>query len=217
MNKLFIQTTLFIFLSLLYCLSGFAEEMYIISTRDGSQIIVQEYSFTDERVEFTTGNGLPGFIRREDFVGIANMVGELPATENDLQAIEKQKQQELQVWLLAAALLIFLYILFMLYVMLKKKGGRDGSSLEKGGRIAMIPKTQGHLSFRYKEFAGRKTDWTIEVRNAYQEDGVLFVEGVSMQTGESKTFRADKIVGMVTDVSSSREAGMDVFFKEEEF
>ena len=51
-----------IFLSLLFVLSllsmntsaGAADELYIITTRDGSAIVAKDYRFTDEYVEFTT-------------------------------------------------------------------------------------------------------------------------------------------------------------------
>ena len=54
------------------------EELYIITTKDGSTIVAKNYNFTDEFVEFTTENGLPGYIKKDEFVAISNMVGVPP-------------------------------------------------------------------------------------------------------------------------------------------
>ena len=194
-----------------------AGEMYIITTRDGSQIIVKDYHFTDDRVEFTTGNDLPGFIRKDDFVGIANMVGTLPKEEENKETVEEVKKRELQVWLLTVSFLIIVYLLYLFFVIRKKKSKKtDGEIPLPAGSVARNVKTQGHLSFQYKEITGRKTDWTIEVRDAYEQDGILFVEGICTTTDKRKTFRSDRVIGPVQDMSTSRRGHLEAFFAEAE-
>ncbi len=195
--------------------SALAEEMYIITTRNGSEIIVKNYRFTEEHVEFTTGNDLPGFIKREEFVKISNMVGVPPAPAVQAETIDDRKEKEMTVWLGSAATLIVLYLLFLLYVIKKKKSRKE----EEGevddvyhGRSEKDLTTQGHLAFLYRDSLGRKSDWVIEVRKAYEQDNMLFVEGITTETGKHKTFRADRIEGLVTDVSSERKAPIHKFF-----
>lgn len=216
MKRLIVNSIFIAFLALLHCPAGFAEEMYIISTRDGSEIIVKDYKFTDEYVEFTTGNGLPGFIKRENFVKLSNMVGVAPQVETDQESVEKIKQRELQIWLMAAALLIVLYLLFLAGVIRKKKKRRVDDGHVPPGRIAKKSKTQGHIAFQYRELAGRKSDWTIEVRSAYEEKGVLFIDGICTSTDKRKTFRADRVVGNAKDMSSGRQGRLEAFFTDAE-
>ena len=192
---------------------SFAEEMYILYTRDGSEIIVKDYHFTDELVEFTTGNDLPGFIKRENFAGITNMVG-VPSTteEEDTIPIKVIEKRELEIWIGTAAALIILYLLFLWYVTRKKRRKSVDGIPVPAGRIEKRAKTSGHLSFQYKERTGRTTEWVIEVREAYEDDGVLFIEGVCTTTDRKKTFRADRVAGPVKDMSSGRQGRMEAFF-----
>jgi hypothetical protein len=204
---------IFMVLGLTFSCNGFsAEEMYIITTKKGLEIIVKDYAFTDEYVEFTTPNDLPGFIRREEFVKIANMVGVPPAAEIPVETTNNQKEREIIVWLAVAAVLFVLYIVFLVYVTRKKKRKGGGEVDVYYGRREKEPVTQGHLAFQYRQTLGRSTDWVIEVRNAYEEDGILFIEGIVTGTGKRKTFRADRVNGLVTDVSSGHKASIDKFF-----
>lgn len=213
MNKLVGYVILVAVLFLLPLQAAGAEEMYILSTRDGSEIIVKDYTFTDEYVEFTTGNGLPGFIKKENLVKISNMVGVPPRPETDQQTVEKIKQRELMIWIVSASVLIILYCVFLLYVIRKKRGGKKG---EGGGilpgSVEKKPRTQGHLAFQYRESTGRQTDWIIEVGSAYEKDGVLFIEGICTSTDKRKTFRADRVIGPVKDMSSGRRCRMEAIF-----
>jgi len=216
-KEVFMKSSIGLILGLAACfvfiagIRSFAEEMYILSTRDGSEIIVKEFHFTDENIEFTTGNGLPGFIKKENLVKISNMIGVQPAPVKE-EPIEKIKQRELGIWIATATALVFLYLLFLLYVIRKRKGARTNDGRLLPGRIEKRVKTQGHLGFTYREIAGRKTDWVIEVKGAYEEDGVLFVEGVCTTTDKKKTFRADRVEGPVRDMSSGRQCRMEVLF-----
>ena len=75
-DRLTVVVRITVLLFFLFCQQAVpAEELYIITTADGSQVIVKEYTFTDEYVQFITPNGLPGFIKRDQFVSIANMIG----------------------------------------------------------------------------------------------------------------------------------------------
>lgn len=189
-----------------------AEELYIITTSDGSQIVAKEYRFTDEYVEYTTEEGLPGFIRKEDFVRIGNMIGVPPGQAEQQETVEDRKKRETLVWIVSAALLVVLYCIYLFYVTArKKKEGEDEVDIYYG-RIEKEPATQGLLSFTYRGFLWRKRKWVIEARSAYQEDGILFVRGISADTGKRKTFRADRVVGPVTDLSSEHHAPMEHFF-----
>jgi hypothetical protein len=191
------------------------EELYIITTSDGSQVVVRDYSFSGDIVEYTTDKGLPGFMRREDFVHIANMIG-VPQVEAEQQyeSPEKQKERLLFIWLASAALLVVAYVFFVVYVTRKRKKAGEADIDLYYGRQEREPLTQGHLSFRYRGLLGRKSSWTIEVRRAYEEDGILFVEGFCTASGKRMTFRSDRVVGRVTDMSSDRQAPMDRFFAE---
>ena len=75
-----LQLSLLFVVSLLFLNSPAwsSEELYIITTRNGSTIVAKDYNFTDELVEFTTESGLPGYIKRDEFVAISNMVGVPP-------------------------------------------------------------------------------------------------------------------------------------------
>jgi hypothetical protein len=187
------------------------EELYVITTSDGSQIVVRDYSFSGDIVEYTTDKGLPGFMRREDFVHIANMIGVPPDQAEEGESPEQQKKRILFIWLGSAAVLIVLYVLFVVFVMRKKRTG-DADADIYYGRREMEPLTEGHLSFLYRGFLGRKSSWTVEVRRAYEDDGILFVEGLCTTTGKRMTFRADRVIGRVTDLSSDRQAPLERFF-----
>jgi len=191
------------------------EELYIITTSDGSQIVVRDYSFKGDIVEYTTVKGAAGSMRRQDFVHIANMIGapQDEAAQQD-ESPEKEKERLLFIWLASAALLVGAYGFFLVLVTRKrKKEGETDIDLHYG-RQEREPLTQGHLSFRYRGLLGRPSAWTIEVRRAYEEDGILFVEGLCTTTGRRKTFRADRVSGRVTDMSSGRQAPLDRFFAE---
>jgi len=182
--------------------------------------MVKEYSFSEERILFTTPNDLPGFIQRDQFVSITNMVGVPPRKPVQTQrSIEEEKKKEIRIWLATAAGLVGLYALFVLYVIGRRKRTQEEEVDIFYNRSDREPLTQGHLSFRYGESFGRMRDWVIEVRRGYQEDGVLFVEGVCTASGKRKIFQADRVIGKVTDMSSGRQGPMEEFFadiKEEE-
>lgn len=192
--------------------AGAAEERYIITTRDGSTIVAKEYRFTDKYVEYTTENGLQGYIKREEFAAIANMVGVPPGeTERVRQQVNKEERRN-KLWMLAAALLTVLFAVLLVYLGGKRKSSSRDEADIYYGQVAKEPTTQGHLSFEYKGSLGRTAKYTIEVRSAYEEDGVLYVEGICTATDKRKKFRADRIVGPVTDMSSNRHAPMEQFF-----
>lgn len=209
-----------IFLSLLYALSillfttpaGAADELYIITARDGSTIVASDYWFTDEYVEFKTDKGLPGYIKRTEFVKIENMVGvpqrDVEQARNDVN----QEERIRSIWFPGAgALVVFCAVLF---VYLRNRRNKSVSENRDNvyGRIDKEPTTQGLLSFEYKGSMGKMSKWTIEVRRAYEEDGILYVEGICTTTDKRKKFRADRIVGPVTDVSRDHQAPMEHFF-----
>jgi hypothetical protein len=207
----FIQFSL-VLLLLFAGASHCAEELYIITTSDGSEIMVQDYDFTGDSVEYTTKSGSRGSIRKEDFLSIANVIGVQPGQAEQAQSIEKEKEQEIFIWIGAAALIVILYGCYLVYVSRgQKRSGRAGADIHYV-RIEKEPTTQGHLAFTYRGLFWRKTNWTIDVRKAYEEDDILFIEGICTTTGKGKTFRADRVVGKVTDRSSERHASMDRFF-----
>lgn len=194
---------------------GPAGELYIITTDDGSQIIVKDYTFEDEYVRFITPNDLPGFIKRDRFAGISNMVGEAPGQEMAAQpSVEEERKREMLIWVIAAVVLVTAYILFVLLVTgRKKKQHKDSEGADVYyTRTEREPTTQGHLSFRYRGAFGREHDWVVDVRRAYEEDGVLIFEGISTTTEKRKTFHADQVVGKVTDMSSGHSASIEHFF-----
>ncbi|MHB8810763.1 MAG: hypothetical protein ACYC9M_12245 [Desulfobulbaceae bacterium] len=184
-----------------------AEELYIITTSDGSEIVVQDYHFIGDSVQYTTKNGSRGSIRKEDFLSIANMIGVQPGRAEQVQSLKEQKEQEILIWIGATALLLILYVGYLVYV--ARSRGKEGGDY---GRVEKEPTTQGHLALTYRGLFWRKSDWTIDVRRAYEEDNILFVEGVCTTTNKRKTFRADRVVGAVTDRSSERQAPMSHFF-----
>ena len=189
-----------------------AEEMYIITTSDGSQIVVRNYDFIGDSVEYTTKNGERGSIRKRDFISIANMIGVQPGQAEQVQSVEEQKKREILIWLGAAALIIILYVGYLVYVSRSKaRSGKAGADIHYL-RIEKEPTTQGHLAFTYRGLFWRKSNWTIDVRRAYEEDGILFIEGICTTTGKRKIFCAKRVVGKVTDRSSDRCAPMDGFF-----
>ncbi|MDW7771612.1 MAG: hypothetical protein SCH71_01860 [Desulfobulbaceae bacterium] len=206
MKKFIVHIILFIALSLLNCPAGFAQEMYILSTRDGYDIVVRDFKFTDEYVEYTTDQGLPGFIQKKDLEKISNMVGVESGGEAP-ETVEKIRKRELMIWAATAAALIALYLLFLFYVIRRKKG-----RLENTGRVEKKAKTQGHLAFRYKERIGRPRDWVIAAGSAYEKGGILFIEGTCLTTEKRKTFRADRVVGPVRDMSSDRQYRIESIF-----
>lgn len=189
-----------------------AEERYIITTIDGSSIVAKEYRFTDKYVEYTTENGLHGYIKREEFAKIANMVGVPPGETERIREQVSEEERRNQRWMLAAALLTVLFAVLLVYLSGKRKSSSRDEADIYYGPVTKEPTTQGHLSFEYKGFLGRTAKYTIEVRNAYEEDGILHVEGLCTATDKRKKFRADRIVGQVTDMSSDRHAPMEHFF-----
>ena len=52
-NRMFLKSGSLLLLVGFLCSDALADEMYIISTRNGSEIIVKNYRFTEEHVEFT--------------------------------------------------------------------------------------------------------------------------------------------------------------------
>ncbi|MCL7489074.1 MAG: hypothetical protein M8357_12980 [Desulfobulbaceae bacterium] len=185
-----------------------ADELYILTTRDGSVIVAREYRFTDEHIEYTTESGLPGFIKREEFVKIANMIG-VPPGETEQEKVQVSRdERSRKIWLLAAAVLAVLLV----YLSGKRrKNDRDATDIYHGRR-QKEPISQGLLSFDYKGPLGCTARWTIEVRSAYEEEEVLFIEGVCTTSEKRKTFRADRVVGPVTDMSRDHHAPMEHFF-----
>jgi hypothetical protein len=202
-------------LALLLFLAGAAqsaEEMYIITTSNGSQIVVRDYDFIGDSVEYTTKNGTRGSISKTDFISIANMIGVPPEQAESTESIEERKKREILIWIGAAALIILLYVGYLVYVSRSKiRGGRAGEDIHYV-RVEKEPATQGHLAFAYRSLFRRKRNWTIDVRRAYEEDGILFIEGVCTTTGKRKIFCASRVVGAVTDRSSDRHAPMESFF-----
>ena len=196
-----------------------AEELYIITTKDGSTIVAKEYNFTDELVEFTTENGLPGYIKKEEFVTISNMVG-VPPGETELIREQVGKEERTRsLWLLTAAILAVLFAVLLIYVSGRRKNNSRDETDIFYGRKEKDSTTHGHLAFQYKGALGRTSKWIIEVRSAYEEEGVLYIEGFCTTTGKRKKFSADRVVGPVTDMSSEHHAPMEHFFvdaKEEE-
>lgn len=189
-----------------------AEELYILTTRDGSVIVAREYRFTDEHIEYTTESGLPGFIKREQLVKIANMIG-VPSGETEQVKVQVSRdERNRKLWLLAAAVVAVLLAVLLVYLSgRKRKNDRNATDIYHGRR-QKEPITQGLLSFDYKGALGRTARWTIEVRSAYEEEEVLFIEGVCTASEKRKTFRADRVVGPVTDMSRDHHAPMEHFF-----
>lgn len=209
-----------IFLSLLFACSllylhtpaGAVDELYIITTRDGSTIVARDYRFTDEYVEFTTENGLPGYIKREEFVKIANMVGVPPGETERINIQLSKNERNKELWLLSSVVLAVLFAILLVYLSgRKKKDSRMEADIfyERKEKDSV---TQGHLSFEYKGSLGRTSKWTIEVRSAYEEEGILFIEGFCTATDKRKKFRADRVIGPVTDMSNDHHAPMEHFF-----
>ena len=188
-----------------------AKEFYIITTKDGSSIVVKDYNFTDKYIEFTTENGLPGYIQREEFVKIENMVGVPSAEVEERGELIAREDRIKQIWLLYGALLAILCSALLIYLSSKRKKGDQDTDIYYG-RKEKEPKTQGHLSFEYKGAFGRISQWTIDVRSAYEEEGILYVKGRCTTTDKLKIFRADRVVGPVTDLSSEHHAPIGHFF-----
>ena len=189
-----------------------AEEMYIITTGNGSQIVVRDYHFTGDLVEYTTRDGARGSIDKKDFLIIANMIGVPPVREEEAESIEKQKKQEVVIWLGTAGLIVILYAGYLIYVSRNRKADKGEGVDIHYGRIDKDPTTQGHLAFTYRGLLRRRKDWVIDVRRAYEEDDILFIEGICITTGKRKIFRADRVAGLVTDRSTDHRAPMAHFF-----
>ena len=212
MYRLFVLIMLSTVFLQVYSPGSRAEEMYILTAKDGSEIIVKDFKFTDEYVEFTTDEDLPGFMKKENLAEISNMVGVSPLPPEELQTVEKIEQRKLMIWIGTVAVMIILYLFFLLYVIRRKKGGKRNVNNVSPGRVEKKTKTQGHLAFRYMERSGRQTDWVIEVCQAYEEKGILFVEGISTSSEKRKTFRADRIVNPVQDMSSGHRYSVENLF-----
>ncbi len=194
---------------------AFAEEYYIITASDGSEIVVKDYTFTDEFVEYTTKSGLPGFIRKEDFLSISNMIGVQSGEAATYESVEEEKRREIIIWVATGFTLLFLYAVFMLFVT-KRKKKKEGEVDIYYGRAEKEPVTQGHLSFEYRGFLGRKQQRTVEVTSAYEEEGILYINGYCTVMDERKTFRADRVVGKATDLSRDHKAPIEDFFVDSE-
>ena len=211
-----------VFILSLQCLNSpvwAAEELYIITTKDGSTIVAKNYNFTDEFVEFTTESGLSGYIKKDEFVAISNMVGVPPGEAERIREQVSKEERTKSLWLLASGVMAMLFVILLIYVSSRKKNdSRDETDIFYG-RKEKNPTTQGHLAFEYKGALGRISKWTVDVQRAYEEEGILYVEGLCTTTEKRKKFSADRIVGPVTDMSSDHHAPMDHFFvdaKEEE-
>lgn len=189
-----------------------AEELYIITTSAGAQIVVQDYDFSGDTVTYTTRDGARGSIRKNDFLSIANMIGVSPGQAEEERSVRQQKEREILIWIGAAALIVILYLGYLFWVARERRGGdREGADIHFL-RIEKTPVTQGYLAFAYRGILGRRRDWTIDVHRAYEEEGILFVEGVCTATGRRKTFRGDRVAGEVLDRSSERRAPLADFF-----
>lgn len=193
-----------------------AEELYVITVSDGSEIVVKNYRFTDEFVEYTTKSGLPGFMKKEDFVAISNMIGVKPEESVNSQSAEELKKREIIIWIISGLVLLILYIIFMVYVTRRKKTEGAGAIDIHYGRIEKDPVTQGLLSFEYKELLGKKQMRTIEVFSAYEEEGILYINGYCTVKHERKLFRADRVIGLAKDMSSDHSAPIEQFFVDAE-
>ena len=188
-----------------FCVSaGAAEELYIITARDGSARIVQDYRFTEQHVEFTTEEGASGFISREDFVKIENMVG-VPPSENETgsKLVTKVKQMA-ETWLFPAIIAALVFIIIMVLQRIRKKSSYP----------EVMVRSNGHLAFEYKQLFGRSSKWTIDVRSGYKVGDTLYFEGFCITTNKLKRFSADRVVGLVTDVSNGHQAPIKHFFVE---
>ena len=209
-----------LFLSLLFvlfflCLNSpvwAAEELYIITTKDGSTIVAKNYKFTDEFVEFTTENGLSGYIKKDEFVAISNMVGVPPGEAERFRERVSKKERTKSLWLLASGVMAVLFVILLIYVSSRKKNDSRGETDIFYGRKEKNPTTQGHLAFEYKGALGRISKWTVDVQSAYEEEGILYVEGLCTTTEKRKKFSADRVVGPVIDMSNDHHAPMDHFF-----
>lgn len=189
-----------------------AEELYLITTSSGGQIVVRDYDFRGDDVFYTTRDGAAGSIRREEFLSIANLVGVVPQDEEAEASLQEQKKQEILIWIGAAALIVVLYLGYLFLVARgAKKGDREGTDI-RYLRLDKEPITQGHLAFTYREGFGRRRVWTVDVRRAYEEDGILFIEAICVASGRRKTFRADRVLGEVLDRSTERRAPLADFF-----
>lgn len=212
MKKCILLLPIFCWLLLTVFRFSAANELYIITTREGSTIIVRDYRFTDKYVEFTTANGLPGYIKKEEFVKIGNMIGVPSRGAEPVKVAVTPKERAKTYWLSGGAVFLVLFVVLVVYLSGRKKNnGREETDIYYG-RQEKEPTTQGHLSFAYRGFLGRTATWTIAVRSAYEEDGILYVEGFCTATDRKKKFRADRVVGPVTDMSSDHHAPMEHFF-----
>jgi hypothetical protein len=219
MKSLFLSLLFVLFLLYLNSPVWAAEELYIITTKDGSTIVAKNYNFTDELVEFTTENGLRGYIKKDEFVAISNMVGVPPGEAERIRERVSKEERTKSLWLLASGVMAVLFVILLIYVSSRKKNDSRGETDIFYGRKEKNPTTQGHLAFEYKGALGRISKWTVDVQSAYEEEGILYVEGLCTTTEKRKKFSADRIVGPVTDMSNDHHAPMDHFFvdaKEEE-
>lgn len=185
------------------CLSVLAsEECYIITARDGSVRIVRDYKFTEQHVEFTQEDGSFGFIDRNDFVKIENMQGvpqaEPPLTTELLTEVEHKAENCFFPGVIG--ILIF-------FVVLTFRRRRKKKSTQE-----LTVNTLGHLTFTYRDSFWRKSKWTIDVQRGFKERNILYFEGYCTKTDKRKIFRADRVIGPVTDMSNERRAPIESFF-----
>ena len=212
MKYLVVSMTYVFAILFLIVTSHATEELYMITLTDGSSIIVKSYTFTDEYVEFTTENDLPGYVKKREFAEISNMVGVPPGETKRIREQVSKEERSKKLLLLSAAVLAVLFAIVLVYLGGRKKKNLHHSADIFYGRKEKEPTTQGHLSFEYKSAMGKKTRWTVDVRSAQQEEGDLFGEGFCTTTGKRKTFRASRVIGLVKDMSSDYQAPMEHFF-----
>jgi hypothetical protein len=161
MKSLFVSLLFVLFFLYLNSSIWAAEELYIITTKDGSTIVAKNYNFTDELVEFTTENGLPGYIKRDEFVGISNMVGVPPGEAERVREQVSKEERTKRLWLLMAVVLAVVFAILLIYISSRKKKGSSDETDIFYGRIEKNPTTQGHLAFEYKGILGGISKWTV--------------------------------------------------------
>jgi hypothetical protein len=105
-----------------------------------------------------------------------------------------------------------LFAILLIYISSRKKKGSSDETDIFYGRIEKNPTTQGHLAFEYKGIFGGISKWTVDVQSAYEEEGVLYIEGFCTATEKRKKFSADRVIGPVTDMANEHHAPMDHFF-----
>ena len=181
------------------------EERYILTARDGSVRVVQDYRFTEQHVQFTKEDGTFGFIDREDFVQIENMVGVPQPEPSPGTKLLTKVEQKGGTWFFPGLIAVFIFWIITAIRRRQKK-----KSIQE---LKLI--SPGHLTFSYRGRFLRTSEWTVDVQRAYTEKGVLYFEGYCTKTDKRKTFRADRVDGSVTDMSNGRQAPVEHFFSQQ--